>query len=117
LRNSLCSGARNIFRFVGLPYHGWPPASDEFVSMRISVTNPQTFPTLACPDLASAMAEQQAMARAKRPGNPDQDIRNDPVAAALRQLHDAVAAEALPDDFLKLLDAIDAKIAENKASH
>lgn len=35
----------------------------------------------------------------------------DPVSAALQQLHQAVASEELPGDFLKILDEIDAKIA------
>jgi len=35
----------------------------------------------------------------------------DPVSAALQQLHQAVASEAMPDDFLRLLEEIDAKIA------
>lgn len=35
----------------------------------------------------------------------------DPVSAALKQLHQAVASEAVPDDFLRLLEEIDAKIA------
>ena len=34
----------------------------------------------------------------------------DPVAAALKQMHQAVTREALPDDFLRLLGEIDAKI-------
>ena len=38
----------------------------------------------------------------------------DPVSTALRQLHDAVAGEALPDDFLRLLDEIDQRIAAAK---
>lgn len=38
----------------------------------------------------------------------------DPVAAALKQMHEAVASEALPDDFLRLLEEIDAKIAAEK---
>jgi hypothetical protein len=42
---------------------------------------------------------------------------NDPIAAALKQMHDAVAGEALPDDFLRLLDEIDTKIAANKVSN
>ena len=32
----------------------------------------------------------------------------DPVSAALQQLHQAVASEAVPDDFLRLLEEIDA---------
>jgi hypothetical protein len=35
----------------------------------------------------------------------------DPVSAALQELHSYVAIEELPDDFLKILDEIDAKIA------
>jgi hypothetical protein len=35
----------------------------------------------------------------------------DPVSAALQQLHQAVASEAVPDEFLRLLEEIDAKIA------
>lgn len=33
-----------------------------------------------------------------------------PIGAALRQLYDEVAAEPIPDDFLRLLEAIDDKI-------
>ena len=33
----------------------------------------------------------------------------DPIAAALRRLHDDVVAEPLPADFLELLDRIDKK--------
>jgi Anti-sigma factor NepR len=33
----------------------------------------------------------------------------DPVQAALRQLHDDIVAEDIPDDFLKLLDRLDGK--------
>ena len=32
----------------------------------------------------------------------------DPIATALRRLHDNVVAEPIPDDFMKLLDKIDA---------
>lgn len=42
------------------------------------------------------------------------ETRFDPVAAALRQLHDTVAAEPMPEDFLRILDQIDAKIAASK---
>lgn len=31
----------------------------------------------------------------------------DPIEAALRQLHDSVASEEIPDDFLRLLDQLD----------
>ena len=39
----------------------------------------------------------------------------DPVAAALKQLHQAVANEDVPDDFLKILEEIDIKIAAAKS--
>lgn len=39
----------------------------------------------------------------------------DPIGEALRRLHDEVAAEPLPDEFLQLLEDIDKKIAEGEA--
>lgn len=57
------------------------------------------------------------MAKADRPRNFDEDIGHDPIAAALKQMHDAVASEELPGDFLRLLDEIDTKIAANKTAH
>ena len=63
------------------------------------------------------LAEQLAMAKAKKPKYPDLDIGNDPIAAALKQMHDNVANEELPDDFLRLLDEIDHKIANKTAAH
>jgi hypothetical protein len=44
------------------------------------------------------------------------DTTFDPVAAALKQLHDSVAEEALPSDFLRILEEIDAKIAAAKSA-
>jgi hypothetical protein len=43
------------------------------------------------------------------------DTAFDPVAAALKQMHEAVASEALPDEFLRILEEIDEKIAAAKA--
>ncbi|MEP7221893.1 MAG: hypothetical protein ABI673_04400 [Novosphingobium sp.] len=40
--------------------------------------------------------------------------RFDSVSAALQLMHDAVAAEVVPDEFLRILDEIDAKIASSK---
>lgn len=40
----------------------------------------------------------------------------DPVAAALQQLHQAVASEEVPADFARILDEIDAKIAATKTN-
>jgi hypothetical protein len=42
---------------------------------------------------------------------PHIDTAFDPVAAALQQLHQAVASEELPEEFLRILEEIDAKIA------
>ncbi len=57
------------------------------------------------------------MAKADKPHNLNEIIGSDPIAAALKQMHDAVASEELPDDFLRLLAEIDTKIAAKKASH
>ncbi len=83
------------------------------------MTNLHTSPTLSDQHPKHPMAEQQAMAMAKanRPGNHDEDIGSDPIGAALKQMHDAVASEDLPDDFLRLLDEIDTKIASKKSAH
>lgn len=81
------------------------------------MTNLHTSPTLSGQHPKHPMAEHQAMAKANRPGNHDEDIDSDPIAAALKQMHDAVASEELPDDFLRLLDEIDTKIASKKAAH
>jgi len=42
---------------------------------------------------------------------PNADTAFDPVSAALQQLHQAVASEDVPEDFLRILENIDAKIA------
>lgn len=47
---------------------------------------------------------------------PRVNLAFDPVSAALMQLHQAVASEEVPDEFLKILDDIDAKIAAAKIS-
>lgn len=54
------------------------------------------------------------MAKASEPENQNEVIGGDPIAAALKQMHDAVASEELPDDFLRLLDEIDTKITAKK---
>ncbi len=38
----------------------------------------------------------------------------DPISAALRQMHEGVAQEAVPDEFLKLLDQLDAKMSDKE---
>ena len=57
------------------------------------------------------------MAKADKPHNYDDVSGGDPIAAALKQMHDSVASEELPDDFLRLLGEIDDKIAAKKATH
>lgn len=47
---------------------------------------------------------------------PEADATVDPVLAALRRLHLSVVSEELPEDFLKILAEIDAKIAAAKGS-
>lgn len=49
-------------------------------------------------------------------GNKMADVNTafDPVEAALKQMHQAVATEQVPEDFLRILDDIDAKIAAAK---
>jgi len=47
---------------------------------------------------------------------PHAETAFDPVSAALQQLHQAVASEELPEDFLRLLNEIDAKIAAAKSA-
>ena len=44
------------------------------------------------------------------------DTAFDPVSAALQQLHQAVASEEMPVDFLRILSEIDAKLAAAKPS-
>ena len=44
------------------------------------------------------------------------DTAFDPVSAALQQLHQAVASEGVPDDFMRILEDIDAKIAAARPS-
>ena len=57
------------------------------------------------------------MANADKPDNHEDEHSTDPIAAALKQMHDSVTSEALPDDFLRLLDEIDSKIAAKKVAH
>ena len=81
------------------------------------MTNQQTSPTMIGLNSKQILAEQHAMAKAKKPQYQELDIGNDPIAAALKQMHDNVANEELPDDFLRLLDEIDNKIAKKTAAH
>ena len=78
------------------------------------MTNYLPSPIIADLDTKQMLAEQQAMA--KKPEYQNGDIGSDPIAAALKQMHDAVANEDLPDDFLRLLEEIDTKIATKKAT-
>lgn len=59
------------------------------------------------------------MAKEKPPKGskmPDADTAFDPVSAALQQLYQAVASEEVPEDFLRILEQIDAKLAAAKAA-
>jgi hypothetical protein len=63
---------------------------------------------------AIALGKQDKMAKdLPRKGSkmPRANTAFDPVSAALQQLHQAVASEELPEDFLRILNDIDAKIA------
>ncbi len=81
------------------------------------MTNVHTSTTTSGLDPKLALVEQQQMAKANKPGNHDADMGSDPIAAALKQMHDAVVNEELPEDFLRLLDEIDTKIAAKNATH
>ena len=81
------------------------------------MTNQQTSPTTNGLNAKQMLAEQHTMAKAKKPQYQELGIGNDPIAAALKQMHDAVANEELPDDFLRLLDEIDNKIANKNEAH
>lgn len=54
----------------------------------------------------------------RQPASPAEgpDLAFDPIAAALRQLHESVAAEEIPDDFLDLLDQLDDLTDTNRSS-
>ncbi len=53
-----------------------------------------------------------------RPGAAHEKVEHvdkDPIAAALRRLHDDVVAEPIPDDFMRLLAAIDEKREDRRS--
>ena len=52
--------------------------------------------------------------KGKRQAEEAMDPEFDSLTAALRQMHDSIANEPVPDDFLDLLDQIDAKISPAK---
>ncbi len=57
------------------------------------------------------------MAKAQTPKGkkmPEIETAFDPVEAALKQMHQAVATEDVPEDFLRILEDIDRKIAAAK---
>lgn len=54
---------------------------------------------------------REAIAPQITPGMPDAPS-GDPVTAGLRQMFDVIAQEPIPDDFLRLLDEIDARASE-----
>jgi Anti-sigma factor NepR len=106
-----------LFSSGGFTLAGWHLRHRISATARISVTNLHTSPKLNGPDPKQVLAERQAMAKANKPDNHDDVIGGDPIAAALKQMHDAVTSEELPDDFLRLLDEIDTKIAAKKTAH
>jgi hypothetical protein len=57
---------------------------------------------------------QLAINKRKRKAGEEMDPEFDSLTAALRQMHDSIANEPVPDDFLDLLDQIDAKISASK---
>jgi Anti-sigma factor NepR len=77
------------------------------------VTDFHTSPTVTSLNLRPVRGAQRSMAKAYKSCNFD----SDPVAAALKQMYVAVASEALPVDFLRLLEQIDTKIAAKKVAH
>lgn len=52
--------------------------------------------------------------RGKRQLKNNVDPAFDSITAALRQMHDNFASEPIPDDFMLLLDQIDARISASK---
>lgn len=52
--------------------------------------------------------------RRSRSGKTFSEGASDPVTAALRKMHDEIASEPIPEDFLALLDQIDAKMSATK---
>ncbi|MFN5128445.1 MAG: NepR family anti-sigma factor [Sphingomonadaceae bacterium] len=55
-----------------------------------------------------------AINKRKRKAGEAMDPEFDSLTAALRQMHDSIANEPVPEDFLDLLDQIDAKISASK---
>lgn len=50
------------------------------------------------------------------PGRHFPELPFDPIVAALRQLHDQIAAEKIPDDFMKLLEKLDKMPAKQRSN-
>jgi hypothetical protein len=57
---------------------------------------------------------QLAINKRKRKAEEAMNPEFDSLTAALRQMHDSIANEPVPEDFLDLLDQIDAKISTSK---
>lgn len=72
-------------------------------------------------DLASAAGSEHEPMDASRAPAPPRDrsgqpeMAFDPIAAALRELHEAALAETIPDDFLRLLRKLDEAGADKPA--
>jgi aminoglycoside phosphotransferase len=59
------------------------------------------------PQAQSKDATRVNNSQSHAPGKTPPAMAFDPIATALRRLHDNVVAEPIPDDFMRLLDKID----------
>lgn len=73
---------------------------------------PGTFPS-AWNDGEDQLGNNKSKRQASKMGE-TMDPEFDSLTAALRQMHDSIANEPVPDDFLDLLDQIDAKMSASK---
>jgi hypothetical protein len=78
-----------------------------------SATSPSTLSTILHETEYDLMQERKGKRQTKTFVN-KVDPAFDPITAALRQMHDDVAGEPIPDDFMRLLDQIDARVSATK---
>jgi Anti-sigma factor NepR len=69
---------------------------------------------LGIPDVERELMQKRKGKRSAKAFVNEVDPLFDPVTAALRQMHDDVALEPIPDEFLILLDKIDARFSATK---
>lgn len=60
------------------------------------------------------MARRRGKAGSVTAGGEFPEMAFDPIKAALRQIHDSVAAEGIPADFVDLLDRLDKSTSSRK---